>query len=198
MLTFIRNNQRSFNANSRVFDVYDEFNMLQTQVVVGYDSRLHKYYLCYYSIESFYEHNDRYPAKDIFFWSELINDFIFAFENLFDKIDLIRDSRTFDMTTLPELKRENLYYWVGACYYDEDLEMPQMVNEEEWYLDELLQNDCLIPMIYEYEDEYKDYDYKEFEEDYNLQEEAIDGVLCDIDYDKIIELVNSIKAMTNK
>ena len=185
MLTFVRNNQRSFCANSRVFDVYDESNELLTQIVAGYDSEISKYFICYYSLESFYSHNDKYPVRDIIFWSELINEFIFAFENLFDKVDLMKDSYTFILSDLPELKKENLYYWIGACYYDTDINMPQLVDEEDYYLDELLQHDCLIPMLYEYDDMYKEYNDYDFSNDYYEQEEAIDGVLCEIDYDKI-------------
>lgn len=197
MLTFIRNDQRSFSYSSRVYDVYDETNELLTQIVIGYDSELAKYFICYYSLQNFYDANERYPQRDIIFWLELINDFIFVFENLFDKADLIKDSSRFNLSTLPELRKENLYYWIGSCYYDQDENLPQSVDEEEWYLDELLQQECLIPMVYEYDDGYKDYDINDFREDYYDQEEAIEGILCEIDYDKTLILVDNIKAATS-
>lgn len=197
MLTFIRNDQSSFNNNSRVYDVYDEANELLTQIVIGYDSELNKYFVCYYALQNFYDANERYPERNIVFWSELINDFIFAFENLFDKVDLIKDSYLYNLSGLPELKKENLYYWVGSCYYDSDINLPQSVDEEEWYIDELLQQECLIPVAYEYEDEYKDYDIDDFRNDYYDQEEAVNGILCEIDYDKTLILVNDIKAATS-
>lgn len=197
MLTFIRNDQRSFNCNSRVYDVYDETNELLTQIVIGYDSEIVKYFICYYSLQNFYDANERYPERNITFWSELINDFIFVFENLFDKADLVQSPRSYNFSELPELKRENLYYWIGSCYYDTDEDLPQSVDEEEWYIDELLQQECLIPMVYEYDCKYKDYDPCEFRDDYYEQEEAADGILCEIDYDKTLRLADDIKAATS-
>ena len=56
MYSFIRNDKHSFAEWSRVYDVYNNYGEIETSLVVGYDSVINKYFVCYHLTKMFFQY----------------------------------------------------------------------------------------------------------------------------------------------
>lgn len=195
MYSFIRNDKHSFVEHSRVYDVYNSDGEIETSLVVGYDSEvINKYYVCYRAIESFNACYDKYPTDSELVWMDIMLEFIEVFENAWDITDIVTDNYVYNANKIPKLKRENLYYYLPACYdYNHVDDCPRYESDNEEYIDELLITECLVPFMFEgnldeNDDQLYQYTTDEFNE-YIEEYDCVESIYCDIDFNRIIEIL---------
>jgi hypothetical protein len=185
--TFIKNDKYSFNRFSRVYEVYDNDNTLKTVLVIGYISRIKKYYIATLGSESLsYVYglsNDNIT----------ITEFVTILQEFFNIIEFIEpDDFIIDKTLLTEcvpLLKENFITYVAEVepYYNEDIEAydGSIVTYEDdnarYLMDEGIFN---VSVMYNgINDEYEPYDYALFKE-YWFETSDIE-IYCEIDFDKL-------------
>jgi hypothetical protein len=166
--TFIKNDKYSFNRFSRVYEVYDNDNTLKTVLVIGYISRIKKYYIATLGSESLsYVYglsNDNIT----------ITEFVTILQEFFNIIEFIEpDDFIIDKTLLTDcipLQKENFLTYIVEAepYYNEDIEAydGSIVTYEDdnarYLMDEGIFN---ISVMYNgINDEYEPYDYALFKE----------------------------------
>jgi hypothetical protein len=187
--TFIKNDKYSFNRFSRVYEVYDNDNKdsLKTVLVIGYISRIKKYYIATLGSESLsYVYglsNDNIT----------ITEFVTILQEFFNIIEFIEpDDFIIDKTLLTEcvpLLKENFITYVAEVepYYNEDIDAydGSLVTYEDdnarYLMDEGIFN--VSTMYSDINDEYEPYDYTLFKE-YWFETSDIE-VYCEIDFDKL-------------
>jgi hypothetical protein len=187
--TFIKNDKYSFNRFSRVYEVYDNDNKdsLKTVLVIGYISRIKKYYIATLESESLsYVYglsNDNIT----------ITEFVTILQEFFNIIEFIEpDDFIIDKTLLTDcipLQKENFLTYIVEAepYYNEDIEAydGSIVTYEDdnarYLMDEGIFN---ISVMYNgINDEYEPYDYALFKE-YWFETSDIE-IYCEIDFDKL-------------
>jgi hypothetical protein len=185
--TFIKNDKYSFNRFSRVYEVYDNDNTLKTVLVIGYISRIKKYYIATLGSESLsYVYglsNDNIT----------ITEFVTILQEFFNIIEFIEpDDFIIDKTLLTDcipLQKENFLTYIVEAepYYNEDIEAydGSIVTYEDdnarYLMDEGIFN---ISVMYNgINDEYEPYDYALFKE-YWFETSDIE-IYCEIDFDKL-------------
>jgi hypothetical protein len=187
--TFIKNDKYSFNRFSRVYEVYDNDNKdsLKTVLVIGYISRIKKYYIATLGSESLsYVYglsNDNIT----------ITEFVTILQEFFNIIEFIEpDDFIIDKTLLTDcipLQKENFLTYIVEAepYYNEDIEAydGSIVTYEDdnarYLMDEGIFN---ISVMYNgINDEYEPYDYALFKE-YWFETSDIE-IYCEIDFDKL-------------
>jgi hypothetical protein len=187
--TFIKNDKYSFNRFSRVYEVYDNDNKdsLKTVLVIGYISRIKKYYIATLGSESLsYVYglsNDNIT----------ITEFVTILQEFFNIIEFIEpDDFIIDKTLLTDcvpLRKENFITYVAEVepYYNEDIEAydGSIVTYEDdnarYLMDEGIFN--VSVMYSDINDEYEPYDYALFKE-YWFETSDIE-IYCEIDFDKL-------------
>jgi hypothetical protein len=187
--TFIKNDKNSFNNFSRVYEVYDYDNKdsLRTALVIGYISRIKKYYITTLGAESLRFNYDL--ERDIVTTTE----FVAILQEFFNIVEFI-DPGDFiiDKTVLIEcvpLQKENFLTYVTEVepYYNEDIEAYDgtIVTYEDdnarYLMDEGIFNVCT--MYNDIDDKYEPYDYALFKEYWF--ETSDTEIYCEIDFDKL-------------
>jgi hypothetical protein len=187
--TFIKNDKYSFNRFSRVYEVYDYDNKdsLRTALVIGYISRIKKYYITTLGAESLRFNYDL--ERDIVTTTE----FVAILQEFFNIVEFI-DPGDFiiDKTILIEcvpLQKENFLTYVTEVepYYNEDIEAYDgtIVTYEDdnarYLMDEGIFNVCT--MYNDIDDKYEPYDYALFKE--HWFETSDTEIYCEIDFDKL-------------
>jgi hypothetical protein len=187
--TFIKNDKNSFNNFSRVYEVYDYDNKdsLRTALVIGYISRIKKYYITTLGAESLRFNYDL--ERDIVTTTE----FVAILQEFFNIVEFI-DPGDFiiDKTVLIEcvpLQKENFLTYVTEVepYYNEDIEAYDgtIVTYEDdnarYLMDEGIFNVCT--MYNDIDDKYEPYDYALFKE--HWFETSDTEIYCEIDFDKL-------------
>jgi hypothetical protein len=187
--TFIKNDKNSFNNFSRVYEVYDYDNKdsLRTALVIGYISRIKKYYITTLGAESLRFNYDL--ERDIVTTTE----FVAILQEFFNIVEFI-DPGDFiiDKTILIEcvpLQKENFLTYVTEVepYYNEDIEAYDgtIVTYEDdnarYLMDEGIFNVCT--MYNDIDDKYEPYDYALFKE--HWFETSDTEIYCEIDFDKL-------------
>jgi hypothetical protein len=187
--TFIKNDKYSFNRFSRVYEVYDNDNKdsLKTVLVIGYISRIKKYYIATLGSESLsYVYglsNDNIT----------ITEFVTILQEFFNIIEFIEpDDFIIDKTLLTDcvpLRKENFITYVAEVepYYNEDIDAydGSIVTYEDdnarYLMDEGIFN---VSVMYNgINEKYEPYDYALFKE-YWFETSDIE-VYCEIDFDKL-------------
>ena len=190
MYSFERDDNNSFSYISRLYNVYegDDRESPVTSLVVGYDDNLDQYFVCYWSGESFNLEYGHYPDKCIETWIEVMNEFIVLFENIFDKSDIIEENHYTRerIEGMPELTREDLLYYVGSCTFDEDIDCPCVLDENDCVIDEAIQKEYLVPRYYESDEdtEMLEYDRDEFL-DFAMLNEITESMYFTINFNEI-------------
>ena len=181
--SFVRNDKVRFNNYSTFYDVYDD-NELLTTLIVGYEKAIEKFFITYLCHDRFYEEHNERQNTDIKVWRKIIIDFVDIFESLFTLDDIVSEKYIYRRDITTELKKENILYYISNLRLDEEDYRPVTSDNGEEYLDELLENEYLIP-------KYIDCDY--FGKD-RLESYSID-TFADIYYD--MDLIDSIYATIN-
>ena len=187
--TFIKNDKNSFNRFSRVYEVYDNDNRdsLKTVLVIGYISRIKKYYITTLGSESLsYEYN---LSND----NITITEFVTILQEFFNIIEFIEpDDFIVDKTLLTDcvpLRKENFLTYITETepYYNEDIGAydGSIVTYEDdnarYLMDEGIFN---VSVMYNgIDDKYEPYDFAQFKE-YWFETSDIE-IYCEIDFDKL-------------
>ena len=185
--TFIKNDKRSFNRFSRIYEVYDYDNTLKTVLVIGYISRIKKYYIATLGSESLsYVYN---LSND----NITITEFVTILQEFFNIIELIEpDDFIIDKTLLTDcvpLRKENFLTYIAEAepYYNEDIDAydGSIVTYEDdnarYLMDEGIFNVSI--MYNDINDEYEPYDYALFKEYWF--ETSDTEIYCEIDFDRL-------------
>lgn len=185
--TFIKNDKRSFNRFSRIYEVYDYDNTLKTVLVIGYISRIKKYYIATLGSESLsYVYN---LSND----NITITEFVTILQEFFNIIELIEpDDFIIDKTLLTDcvpLRKENFLTYIAEAepYYNEDIDAydGSIVTYEDdnarYLMDEGIFN--VSTMYNDINDEYEPYDYALFKEYWF--ETSDTEIYCEIDFDRL-------------
>ena len=187
--TFIKNDKKSFNRFSRVYEVYDHDNenALKTVLVIGYISRMKKYYITTMASESLsYEYD---LEKD----NITITEFVTILQEFFNIIEFIEpDDFIIEKTLLTDcvpLRKENFLTYIAEAepYYNEDIDAHDgsIVTYEDdnarYLMDEGIFN---VSMMYNgIDDKYEPYDFAKFKEYWF--ETSDTEIYCEIDFDRL-------------
>ena len=186
--SFIRNDKVRFNNYSVFYDVYDD-NELLTTLIVGYEKALEKFFITYLCHDRFYEEYNERQNTDIKVWRKIIIDFVDIFESLFTLDDIVSEKYIYRRDITTELKKENILYYISNLRLDEEDYRPITSDNGEEYLDELLENEYLIPKYIDYdygENGLQPYSIDEFADIY-YDEDVVDSILATINYDLIYD-----------
>ncbi len=187
--TFIKNDKKSFNRYSRVYEVYDYDNRspLRTVLVIGYISRINKYYVTILGSESLSYDYDL--DKDNIGTTEFVT-ILQEFFNIIEFTD--PDDFIIDKTLLTDctpLQKENFLTYIAEAepYYNEDIDAHDgsLVTYEDdnarYLMDEGIFNASV--MYNGIDDKYEPYDFAQFKEYWFKACET--EIYCEIDFDKL-------------
>jgi hypothetical protein len=185
MYSFIRNDNNSFSDYSRIYEVYDD-NELVTCLVFGLDKTLNKYFICQLGDYVLY---NKYNLTESEVDSNKIILSIYEFLNLLSILDpsdfIIKEG-----IDLSELTIDNTVIYISDIepYGIEGLRTPYE------YSNYLLDNYIIEPMYYEdlVEDKYEDYDYIDIKELYEETTYPDISLYCSINYNKLKSYCESI------
>lgn len=188
--TFIKNDKKSFNRFSRVYEVhdYDKKDSLRTVFVIGYISRIKKYYITMLGAESLSYDFDL--EKD----NITIDEFITILQEFFNIMELTEpDDFIIDemlLTDCVPLKKENFLTYVAEVepYYNEDIDAydGSLVTYEDdsarYLMDEGVFNASV--MYNGVDEEYEPYDFAKFKECW-FETSELTEIYCEIDFDRL-------------
>lgn len=190
--TFIKNDKTSFNRFSRVYEVYDydrKNSSLRTVLVIGYISKMKKYYITTMGSTSLsYEYD--LDKNDI-----SITEFVTILQEFFNVIELIEpDDFIIDNSLLTDcipLRKENFLTFIEEPepYYNEDIDaydgsiVTYADDNARYLMDEDIFNVSIMHNFNGVDEKYEPYDFAQFKE-YWLETSDIE-IYCEIDFDRL-------------
>jgi hypothetical protein len=186
--TFIKNDETSFHAKSRVYEVYNynKSRSLRTAIVIGYDPCLEKYFITLLG-ESPLLYNYSLEYSD-FGTTEVLNILkeFFDILPLLSPEDFIAD-KSYTIEALPSLIKENFVYYVSDVepyYMEENDEYEGIYSTTDEHATFMLDESYLIPVTIEDFDteEYLDYGFDRVMNIFYKTDSEM-SLYCDINFD---------------